>query len=51
MISYMETFGILDVYLFILVFFGIYIGFSDKYKKKQTQIIMLVSMALAVLSV
>lgn len=51
MISYMETFGILDVYLFILVFWGIYIGFSDKYKKKQTQIIMLVSMALAVLSV
>lgn len=51
MISYMETFGILDVYLFILVFWGIYIGFSDDYKKKQTQIIMLVSMIVAVLSV
>lgn len=51
MISYLETFGMIDIYLFILVFWGIYAGFSDRYKKKQTQIIMLVSMALAVLSV
>lgn len=51
MISYMETFGILDVYLFLLVFFGVYAGFSDRYKKKQTQIIMFVSIAVAVLSV
>lgn len=51
MISYMETFGMIDIYLFALVFWGIYIGFSDKYKNKQTQIIMLVSMIVAVLSV
>lgn len=51
MISYLATFGMIDVYLFLLVFFGIYAGFSDKYKKKQTQIIMLVSMTVAVLCV
>lgn len=51
MISYLETFGFIDIYLFILVFWGIYIGFSDDYKKKQTQIIMFVSMTVAVLSV
>lgn len=51
MISYLATFGMIDVYLFLLVFFGVYAGFSDDYKNKQTQIIMLVSMTVAVLCV
>lgn len=47
MLSYLNTFGAVDIYLLVLILGGIYAGFADIYSSLKIQKLMLISITLA----
>lgn len=47
MLSYINTFGAIDIYLLVLILGGIYAGWSGIYNAVKIQKLMLISITLA----